>query len=96
MRRCRIGWLRDVSFAIEPGETVAIVGHTGAGKTTLISLLLRFYDVQKGAVRIDGVDVREMNLARLAQPIWRGAAGSISVQRDGRREYSVGHGADHR
>jgi ATP-binding cassette, subfamily B, multidrug efflux pump len=57
--------LRDVSFAIEPGETVAIVGHTGAGKTTLISLLLRFYDVQKGAVRIDGVDVREMDLADL-------------------------------
>jgi ATP-binding cassette subfamily B protein len=57
--------LRDVSFAIEPGETVAIVGHTGAGKTTLISLLLRFYDVQKGAVRIDGVDVKEMNLADL-------------------------------
>ena len=54
--------LRDVSFAIEPGETVAIVGHTGAGKTTLISLLLRFYDVQKGAVRIDGVDVKEMDL----------------------------------
>jgi ATP-binding cassette subfamily B multidrug efflux pump len=54
--------LRDVSFAIEPGETVAIVGHTGAGKTTLISLLLRFYDVQKGAVRIDGIDVKEMDL----------------------------------
>jgi ATP-binding cassette, subfamily B, multidrug efflux pump len=57
--------LRDVSFAIEPGETVAVVGHTGAGKTTLISLLLRFYDVQKGAVRMDGVDVREMDLADL-------------------------------
>jgi ATP-binding cassette subfamily B multidrug efflux pump len=57
--------LRDVTFAIEPGETVAVVGHTGAGKTTLISLLLRFYDVQKGAVRIDGVDVREMDLSDL-------------------------------
>ncbi len=57
--------LRDVTFAIEPGETLAIVGHTGAGKTTLISLLLRFYDVQKGAVRIDGVDVKEMDLADL-------------------------------
>ena len=57
--------LRDVTFTIEPGETVAIVGHTGAGKTTLISLLLRFYDVQKGAVRIDGVDVRDMDLADL-------------------------------
>ncbi len=57
--------LRDVSFSIEPGETVAVVGHTGAGKTTLISLLLRFYDVQKGAVRIDGIDVKEMDLIDL-------------------------------
>jgi len=57
--------LRDVSFTIEPGETVAIVGHTGAGKTTIISLLMRFYDVQKGAIRIDGVDVKEMDLAEL-------------------------------
>jgi ATP-binding cassette subfamily B protein len=57
--------LRDVSFTIEPGETVAIVGHTGAGKTTLISLLLRFYDVQRGAIRIDGVDIKEMALADL-------------------------------
>jgi len=57
--------LRDVTFAIEPGETAAIVGHTGAGKTTLISLLLRFYDVQKGAVRIDGVDVKDMDLVDL-------------------------------
>lgn len=54
--------LRDVSFSIEPGETVAIVGHTGAGKTTVISLLLRFYDVQRGAIRIDGVDIKEMPL----------------------------------
>ena len=57
--------LRDVSFTIEPGETVAIVGHTGAGKTTIISLLMRFYDVQKGAIKIDGVDVKEMDLAEL-------------------------------
>jgi ATP-binding cassette subfamily B multidrug efflux pump len=57
--------LRDVSFTIKPGETVAIVGHTGAGKTTIISLLMRFYDVQRGAVRIDGVDVREMDVNKL-------------------------------
>jgi len=57
--------LRDVSFTIDPGETAAIVGHTGAGKTTVISLLMRFYDVQKGAVRIDGVDVKDMDLAEL-------------------------------
>ncbi|HJX84284.1 MAG TPA: ABC transporter ATP-binding protein [Candidatus Angelobacter sp.] len=57
--------LRDVSFVIEPGETVAIVGHTGAGKTTIISLLMRFYDLQQGAIRIDGVDVRAMDLTEL-------------------------------
>jgi ATP-binding cassette subfamily B multidrug efflux pump len=57
--------LRDVSFTIEPGETVAIVGHTGAGKTTIISLLLRFYDVQRGAIRIDGVDIKQMPIADL-------------------------------
>jgi ATP-binding cassette, subfamily B, multidrug efflux pump len=57
--------LRDVSFSIEPGETVAIVGHTGAGKTTIISLLMRFYDVQKGAITIDGVDIKEMDLPAL-------------------------------
>jgi len=54
--------LRDVNFVLEPGETVAVVGHTGAGKTTLISLLMRFYDVQRGAIRIDGVDIKEMDL----------------------------------
>ncbi|HEV3315563.1 MAG TPA: ABC transporter ATP-binding protein [Candidatus Angelobacter sp.] len=57
--------LRDVSFVIEPGETVAIVGHTGAGKTTIISLLMRFYDIQRGAIRIDGVDIRKMDLPEL-------------------------------
>jgi ATP-binding cassette subfamily B protein len=61
--------LRDVTFTIEPGETVAVVGHTGAGKTTLISLLLRFYDVQKGAIRIDGVDLKDMDLADLRSRI---------------------------
>src|SRR5437868_5364836 len=57
--------LRDVSFTIEPGETVAIVGHTGAGKTTIISLLMRFYDVQKGAIKIDGVNIKDIDLDEL-------------------------------
>jgi ATP-binding cassette subfamily B protein len=62
------GWdwvLRDVSFTVKPGETAAVVGHTGAGKTTLISLLLRFYDVQQGAIRLDGVDIRQLDLQAL-------------------------------
>ena len=57
--------LRDVSFRVEPGQTLAIVGHTGAGKTTIIQLLLRFYDIQRGQILLDGVDIREMNLQDL-------------------------------
>jgi ATP-binding cassette, subfamily B, multidrug efflux pump len=57
--------LRDVSFRVEPGQTFAIVGHTGAGKTTLISLLLRFYDVQRGQILLDGKDIRLIELQDL-------------------------------
>ena len=57
--------LKDVSFVIEPGERVAFVGHTGAGKTTLVSLLLRFYDVQRGQILLDNVDLRELSLEEL-------------------------------
>jgi ATP-binding cassette subfamily B multidrug efflux pump len=57
--------LRDVSFRIEPGETIAVVGHTGAGKTTLTSLLLRLYDIQRGSIRIGGTDIREFGLRDL-------------------------------
>ena len=57
--------LRDIDFAVEPGRSVALVGATGAGKSSIISLLMRFYDVQKGRVALDGVDVREWDLGRL-------------------------------
>jgi len=59
--------LRDVSFRVEPGQTLAIVGHTGAGKTTIIQLLLRFYEIQRGQILLDGVDVRELGLEELRQ-----------------------------
>lgn len=58
------GWvLRDVSFTARPGQTLALVGHTGAGKTTILSLLLRYYDPERGRITIDGVDIRELDLA---------------------------------
>jgi ATP-binding cassette subfamily B protein len=63
-----IEWiLCGVSFIIDPGETAAIVGHTGAGKTTITALMMRFYDVQRGAVLVDGIDVRCHDLKRLRQ-----------------------------
>jgi len=57
--------LRDVSFVVQPGESVALVGYTGAGKTTITNLLLRFYDAQRGQVLLDGVDVRDIELSEL-------------------------------
>ncbi|MCA1592378.1 MAG: ABC transporter ATP-binding protein/permease [Acidobacteria bacterium] len=59
--------LKDVSFIVEPGQSVALVGHTGSGKTTISNLLMRFYDVQRGSILLDGVDVREWDLRALRE-----------------------------
>ncbi|MGB1840517.1 MAG: ABC transporter ATP-binding protein [Longimicrobiales bacterium] len=61
--------LKDVSFTIAPGEKVAIVGHTGAGKTTLINLLMRFYDVQRGRILLDGVPITEVRMGALRERV---------------------------
>ncbi len=61
--------LRDVSFVASPGKTVALVGHTGAGKTTVVNLLLRFYDPDRGRITVDGVDIRELSTAELRSAI---------------------------
>jgi len=61
--------LRDVSFTVAPGEKVAIVGHTGAGKTTLINVLMRFYDIQRGRILVDGVPITDVRLDELRSRI---------------------------
>ncbi|RKU25559.1 antibiotic ABC transporter ATP-binding protein [Candidatus Poribacteria bacterium] len=61
--------LRDVSFKVKPGEKVALVGHTGAGKTSIINILCRFYEIDKGHILIDGVDIRDMALEELREAI---------------------------
>jgi ATP-binding cassette subfamily B protein len=61
--------VRDVSFAIEPGEMIGVVGHSGAGKTTLVNLLCRFYDVTRGAIRVDGVDIRDLPIEETRRQI---------------------------
>lgn len=64
--------LKDVSFTIEPGERVAFVGATGAGKTTILSLVGRYYEIQKGRILVDGIDIKELGLGEL-----RGAIGQV-------------------
>ena len=61
--------LRDVSFKVKSGEKVALVGHTGAGKTSIINLLCRFYEINRGQILIDGVDIQKMNLEELREAI---------------------------
>ena len=73
--------LHDVSFRVPPGDTVAIVGSSGAGKSTVSRILFRFYDVAAGSVRIDGQDIRDVTQAEPARRDRRGAAGHRAVQR---------------
>jgi ATP-binding cassette subfamily B protein len=59
--------LKDVSFTVEPGQSIALVGHTGSGKTTITNLLMRFYDIQRGRILLDGVDLRDWDLRALRE-----------------------------
>lgn len=83
--------LKDLSFKVAPGETVAIVGSTGAGKSTVVKLLLRFYDATEGAVTIDGIDVRDMPLEDLRRSI--GLVSQDVYLFDGTVRDNVGYGS---
>ena len=78
--------LEDVTFTVPVGTKTALVGETGAGKTTLGYLAARLYDVGEGSVLIDGVDVRDLSFASLAQPGRRRLAGDLPLPRERPRE----------
>src|SRR5690606_9504468 len=61
--------LRDINFKVDPGDTLAVVGSTGSGKTTLINILTRFYEINRGAIRIDDVNIKDYQLDTLRQHI---------------------------
>jgi ATP-binding cassette subfamily B protein len=82
--------LRDVSFTVEPGESVALVGHTGSGKTTITNLLMRFYDIQRGEILLDGLDIRLWDLATAASELRGSAAGRVSFFRRYCCQHSAG------
>ena len=84
--------LRDVTFTAEPGETLAIIGSTGSGKSTVLKLIERFYDVSEGAVRVDGVDVREVPLHDLRAQF--GYVPQRAFLFTGTIESNVGYGVD--
>ena len=81
--------LRDVNLTAEPGQMIAIVGPTGAGKTTIINLIPRFYDVSGGSVTIDGIDVRDVTAAQPARADRHRAAGLVPVQRHGDEQHPL-------
>jgi ATP-binding cassette subfamily B protein len=83
--------LEDVDFEVDPGQTVGLVGPTGAGKTTIVKLLLRLYDVEEGAVRLDGHDVREVTLSSLRGSI--GYVGQDNFLFDGTVEENLTYGS---
>ena len=83
--------LEEVDFDVEPGETVGLVGPTGAGKTTIVKLLLRLYDVDQGAVRVDGRDVREVTLSSLRDSM--GYVGQENFLFDGSVEENIAYGS---
>ena len=81
--------LHEIDLELEPGRTVALIGHTGSGKTTLATLVPRFYDATEGRITIDGVDVRDVKLQSLRREIGDRRAGPVPVLGDRPREHRL-------
>ncbi len=81
--------LHEIDLELEPGRTVALIGHTGSGKTTLASLVPRFYDVTEGRVTVDGADVRDVRLDSLRSAIGVISPGPVPLLRDRAREHRL-------
>ena len=88
--------LTDVDLEVAPGQRIALVGHTGCGKTTMINLLMRFYDVDAGAVRMDGHDIRDLARDEPARHVRHGAAGHVGAPRHRAREHPLRPARRHR
>ena len=81
--------LENVSFHVNPGEMIGIVGHSGSGKTTLINLLMRLYDVNEGAIEIDDVNIKDISQNALENADRRRASGDLPVLRHDTRQYPL-------
>ena len=79
----------DLDLEVAPGETVAIVGPTGAGKTTLVNLLMRFYEIDAGTISIDGIDIRDVTRDDLRRDVRDGPPGHLAVRRDDPRQHRL-------
>ena len=88
--------VRDLSFTVEPGQTVAIVGHTGAGKTTMVNLLMRFYELDSGRITIGGIDIAAIPRDTLRVRLRRRAPGRLAVRRHHQGEHRVRPARRHR
>ena len=86
--------LKNITFHARQGETVALVGHTGSGKSSILNLLFRFYDVERGRITIDGVDVREYAEAAASPAYGHRAAGSVPVHGNDRVQCQPGRSVD--